>query len=305
MEELSPAQGMELARLAAEEGLDHKITSISPAVKQGNANTAYKVCASKGKYILRMQFNSSDVYPYKREKTASDLARKAGVPTPEIVALGLIENSHAYQLQIEVDGVRGTEYKGDIAKLWKQVGSAAKVINSIPVYGYLYDFDKDVESTWSVKRYIEVLGSDKPTNPLISKKVFTSETLLKTKESIEAMATWDFEPMLSHSDLSPGNFIIDDNNKVHIIDWGTVLGHIAPHQEVAQVMCYEQDSKNIDAFCEGYGLKSNFLKENAEMLNALQLARLSVTSAWICLRKPDMEEQIPWYRRKIESLLLF
>ncbi len=274
-----------------QESLSQTVGQIVPITNKGITNCAYVVeTTDNDKYIVRLN-TTSHLDEFKKELWASERARTAGVMTPSIIRVGIIEET-AYSIQEHIQGTHGPDYSS-ASKIWHDIGASARLIHSIPTAGFGDRLDEQGNflSSWNdyLKYNIESLKED---DFLTQDDILTKEQSAKIKKLFEGLQNTAFTFGLTHGDLSLKNSLVDDQNNTWIIDWGSAHSHIVPHYDLLEILqsSINADSAEFQIFLRGYGYGTNNFNAIAKEVYTLMILRAIDKVRWAKDRKLDLLE---------------
>ena len=243
----------------------------------GRTNFVFAVNHVEGQFVVRISPNADRIKAFQKELRTSQKAREAGVPTPEVLAVGADPDSEPYMITRRVTGIEASQNPKRL-NIVHQMGEYAAVINSIATNGFGDDFDwaesETKNGTWDsylqnefeLEKRIEILL----TNGIIS------ETQLRELEHIITNAKTK-QPSLNHSDLRLKNVIVDEGGDIAaIIDWEDCQSTIAPEWEIS-IALHDLTIDEKQAFIDGYGLTVQQVEEMAPLLKAFNILNYSST----------------------------
>ncbi len=192
--------------------------------------------------------------------------------------------------------------------IWEQVGQYSNYFHGIKVVGYIFDVfnDNPPSDTIWCKSYFDKFGG--PALPkLVSTNYMTNRELDFALQALEPLKQLKFEPTLAHGNLTSKNIVVDGSGKAHIIDWGSCQGHLATALDIAELMVFKTPHAHIQAYLRGHQLPSDYLEQNVELLDRLQLARFFITANWLCEidspRKGDLANYLSGTRTIMKRLI--
>ena len=184
---------------------------------------------------------------YERERNCLIQAKAAGLPVPEVYAVGWLDDC-AYSLQTFVPGVNGLESPADPLLLWKELGRLGRLIHSIPV--------EDAEGKWH--RYLDSAMASLTNNDVkISLGMYALHQQTDLRRVFQKLRRHPFRYGLNHCDLHPKNTIVCPDGKVYLLDWGAASRdiNVVPHAELASLLfTMDVHAAPFRAFVSGYGL---------------------------------------------------
>ena len=245
----------------------------------GLTNYVFAVNHVEGQFVVRMSPDPERIKTFQKELWASRKAREAGVPTPEVLAVGNDAVSEPYTITRRVTGTEATHHPSRL-RIVHEMGEYAAIINSIRTTGFGDNFDwTNAESnypTWD--SYLENEFTLDARLQLFSTYNFLTESQLQQLVNIitSAKAT-QHKTSLNHSDLRLKNVIVDEGGDIAaIIDWDDCLSTIAPEWELS-IALHDLAIDEKHAFIEGYGLSASQVEEMAPLIKAFNILNYSQT----------------------------
>lgn len=239
----------------------------------GRTNYVFAVNHVEGQFVVRISPDLERITAFQKERWASQKAREAGVPTPEVIEVSNDAISEPYMITRRVTGSEATQHPKR-SSIVHEMGEYAAIINSIHTSGYGSDFDWTskgkknktwadyVEDEFELEKRLQFLGKH---------KLLGSETLKALSHIIEGARTRRHQTSLNHSDLRLKNVIVDDGGDiVAIVDWEDCLSTIAPEWEVS-IALHDLTIDEKQAFIQGYGLSNEEIEEMAPLIKAFNV----------------------------------
>ena len=264
----------ECARVIASAFLETPPISVTPIFGRGSVNAIFHAKAAGREIIVRLQRGDDAPTEYRKERWCGEKARAAGVPTPEVLEIGVAGDA-AYMIQEFVLGVNGTEIRSDSPAIPEALGKYARITHALPVSGFgnvLADADTgrfvgSGGSTWNdwVGNNITALRADDSLRTLGVHSEAESESI---KTIFTALRDRDFHFGLCHGDLSARNVLVRPDGAIILLDWGCAEVHITPHYDLRELLRENApDSGFVTAFRRGYALSdAAFATIRQEML---------------------------------------
>ena len=106
----------------------------------GLTNYVFAVNHVEGQFVIRISPDTERIKAFQKELWASQKAREAGVPTPEVLAVGNDAVSEPYMITRRVTGTEATHLPNRL-RIVHEMGEYAAIINSIPTTGFGSNFD--------------------------------------------------------------------------------------------------------------------------------------------------------------------
>jgi hygromycin-B 4-O-kinase len=281
MDEKNDQPGMirHYRRLAKQIVLRHFGAPASRIVykRSGRTNYVFAVNHVEGQFVVRISPDADRIKAFQKELWASQKVREAGVPSPEVIAVGNDLVSEPYMITRRVTGTEATHYPNR-QRIIHSMGRYAASINSISTHGFGTNFDwTDKEQAYDDwQTYL-----DEEFELPQRLELFARHQILPERELNELARTLSEpqssvpKPSLNHSDLRLKNIIVDEGGDIAaIIDWEDCLSTIAPEWELSIALHdLSIDEKHI--FIQGYGLNSRQIEEMSPLLKAFNLLNYS------------------------------
>ena len=106
----------------------------------GRTNFVFAVNHVEGQFMVRISPNADNIDAFRKELWASQKAREAGVPSPEVLAVGDDGVSEPYMITRRVTGTEATHHP-QRTSIIHEIGRYAATINSIVTTGFGCNFD--------------------------------------------------------------------------------------------------------------------------------------------------------------------
>jgi aminoglycoside phosphotransferase (APT) family kinase protein len=240
----------------------------------GLSNFVFAVKNSEGDFIVRISPEQWRIKSFFKEQWAQNAAHEAGVPTAEILEVGMETISQPYMIIRFVEGVEATRHPKRMEILC-ELGKYAALINSIKTKGFGKTFDwssnqLSLNETW--KDYLQKELKFEERLQFLEKQKMISEPQRKQLEKIftEALKLKP-KPALNHSDLRLKNVIVNEDGKIKaVIDWENCLSTIAPQWELS-IALHDLWIDEKQVFLEGYGLTPKKITESAPLMKAFNI----------------------------------
>lgn len=243
----------------------------------GRTNFVFAVNHVEGQFVVRISPNEDNIEMFHKERWVSQKAREAGVPSPEVLAVGQDGTSEPYTITRRVTGTEATHHP-ERRRIIHEMGRYAATINSISTTGFGGNFDWTDDgpkhSTWNsyVKEEFEI---DKRLELFAQQEILPEAELREISRIVENAKPRDGQASLNHSDLRLKNVIVDEGGDIAaIIDWDDCLSTIAPQWELS-IALHDLSIDEKHAFIEGYGLSSRQVKEMAPLIKAFNILNYS------------------------------
>ena len=255
----------------------------------GRTNYVFAVNHLEGQFVVRISPDAEKIRNFQKELWTSQKVREAGVPSPEVIAVGNDLGPEPYMITRRVTGTEASHHpKRD--RIIHDLGGHAAMINSIRTSGFGTDFDWTTDATnatwdgylekeFELEKRFELFASN---NILPDAEIDQLRTIIK---SVEAK---HLTPALNHSDLRLKNVIVDESGDIAaIIDWEECISTIAPQWELS-IALHDLSIDEKHAFIDGYGLNSEEIHEMAPLFKAFNLLNYSAVVE-IAVEKDDQK----------------
>lgn len=247
-----------------------KVLSFREIKGFGTVNTIFDIRAQEGNYILRLNRDDKRL-EYKKEKWCIDKIGGLGIPTAEVLSIGMI-NEYCFMIQRKIPGINGAKCESkERINIWLRLGEYAATYQQIKRIEE-EEFERTAfHKDWKARLEYNLKELNKE-DILIREGILSKREQKKAREALDSLRNKEFEMGLVHGDLSPRNVILN-NGKIHLLDWGTAEVNIVPHNEIGIVlMSKEASNEAFTAFLSGLGIaKQEYLKieEEINLLNFL------------------------------------
>jgi aminoglycoside phosphotransferase (APT) family kinase protein len=240
----------------------------------GLSNFVFEAKNKDGEFIVRISPDKARLNAFIKEHWCERAARKAGIPTAEILETGASVIPFPYAISRSVGGSEAADHP-ERAKIVGELGRYAKVINSIRTRGFGETFDwsnNELSRNRTLKEYLEgEYRYDSRIETLQRSKLCPAETLKYLKGVLREMLKIKTRPALNHGDLRLKNAIVDEAGKiVAILDWEKATSNIAPHWELS-VALHDLGVDAREKFIAGYGITPKRLGQIAPYVKAFNL----------------------------------
>lgn len=243
----------------------------------GRTNYVFAVNHIEGQFIVRISPDAEKINNFKKELWISRKAREAGVPGPEVLAVGDDLGSEPYMIARRVTGSEATHHPKRNSII-HDLGRYAAMINSIRTTGFGTDFDwttKETNATWDAYLAKE-FELEKRLELFLSNRILPESQINRLREIVNGVETKHLKPSLNHSDLRLKNVIVDEGGDIAaIVDWEECLSTIAPQWELS-IALHDLSVDEKHALIEGYGLSSRQIHEMAPLIKAFNLLNYAV-----------------------------
>ena len=254
----------------------------------GRTNYVFAVNHVEGQFVVRISPEPEKINAFRKELWASQKVREAGVPSPEVIAVG---NEVAYEPYMITRRVTGTEasHHPKRASIIHSMGRYAAMINSIETHGFGSNFDWTSDEkridTW--QGYLaEEFQLEKRLQLFSEVRILPDDELKQLASIVESVPENGINQSLNHSDLRLKNVIVDEGGDIAaIVDWEECLSTISPQWELS-IALHDLSIDEKQIFLDGYGLSDHQTKEMAPLIKGFNLLNYS-TAIEIAVNKND------------------
>jgi len=235
--------------------------SVMEIAGYGTVNSVFMVACQSVNYAIRLNEEEGKRLEFIKEEWCINEARKAGVPSPIVIANGVVEGT-VYMIQEQLEGVNGsTCSKKDKELIWEYMGRYASKYHHIKDITIPALKEAEFHDDWSSKLEYNIsqLNAD---DSLLLSNALSPEAHTDIRRILISLREKDFDFGLIHGDLSPRNTIVNASS-IYLIDWGTASVNVVPHNEIGILLMEgEAGQKEFMAFLKGIGISE---KEYGEM----------------------------------------
>lgn len=249
----------------------------------GRTNYVFVVNHVEGQFVVRISPEPEKVNAFRKELWASQKVREAGVPSPEVIAVGIA--AEPYMITRRVTGSEASHHpRRD--RIIHSMGRYAAMINSIQTHGFGSNFDWTTEET-GIDSWQSYLADEFELEKRL--QLFSDHRILpdaEIQQLSQIIKKTQANPSLNHSDLRLKNVIVDEGGDIAaIIDWEECLSTIAPQWELS-IALHDLSIDEKQIFLEGYGLGSDSIEAMAPLIKTFNLLNYSPTIE-LALEKND------------------
>ncbi|MCR2822317.1 aminoglycoside phosphotransferase family protein [Lederbergia panacisoli] len=302
------------AEQITEDFLQERVKKSFQIIGKGSVNQVCVVETDNSKVVVRMN-NSTSYSTFVKESWCIEQARAVGIPSPKVLSIGIVDET-AYMIQTFVDGENGLDSNKPKPDIWRQLGTYAKLIHTIPVKGFgenlinpihgVFQSPPHAGSDGSWLGYVNYnINSLTENDRLIELGVINQTESNRVRKLFEGLKKEKFHFALNHGDVSLKNTIIDNEGQVVLLDWGSAEVTVAPYGDIIEMMKCQilGEAPNIEefkAYLDGYGLKEKDLSS----MSALLLLRAFDKLRWAIDKSPDLIESFAAFAKQVVDMAL-
>jgi aminoglycoside phosphotransferase (APT) family kinase protein len=267
--------------------LNCPVWRVTPYVGMGSVNLILFVESQDRKIVVRLSRPEDDSEKmrreYEKERWCISYAATAGVPGPEVLAVGEFER-RAFMLQQRVPGVNGKQSNLSPEALMRIVGRYLRLVHNLPANGFGDSVEAfeggDPQEGW--RRFVDYnLGELTDSDPLMALGVYTGQQQNAVRDAFTWLRSLPRRVGLNHGDPARRNTIVGPDGRVTLLDWGCAEMHLAPHYDInALLTWYRLDNLNLHAFLDGYGISNAEWKALLPELRAFALLKAFDLTRW-------------------------
>ena len=241
--------------------------------RTGLTNFVFAVNHVEGQFVIRISPDAEKLSSFKKELWATQKVREAGVPTPEVLAVGNELSNEPYMIARRVTGVEATHHprRRDIVY---EMGRHAASINSIRTnnFGNVFDWVDQPTKPLSWSEYLkDEWQAEWRLSVLAKHKILSNNSIRRLREIIDEAKALKTRPSLNHGDLRTKNVIVDEDGHITaIIDWDDCLSTISPTWELS-IALHDLSIDEKQSFIEGYGCTNDQLAEMTHLMRAFNI----------------------------------
>ena len=281
---------------------EQSIFTIKP-LGEGSNNVNYLVDINdKSKIVIKLskpEFEHRAFSEYQKENWCLTKAHELNIPSPKVLKLGQ-HDSRAFLIESYIEGSPVAKLDDSSSfsdeekiKIWKKLGEYTKKINSVSVSGWGENLvgDGAFDGSWNqhVQYNIDSLNDN---DALLSMEVLDKQLSQKIKQLFQSLQEKKFTFGLCHSDIALRNAIMNSDEEVYLLDWGTARAEIIPHYDFNEILRASKPSEEIlNAFLDGYGISQGQFKQMEPDLKILNLLNEIDTLRWAIDKNPKVIEE--------------
>lgn len=244
--------------------------------RTGLTNYVFAVNHVEGQFVIRVSPDAEKIDSFKKELWATQKVREAGVPTQEVLAVGVEDTSEPYMIARRVTGVEATHHPRRLS-IVHEMGRYAAIINSIRTnnFGNVFDWAGIPAKSLGWAEYLEEeWGAEHRLNVLATHQILPENSIAKLRKIIDELKTVKAKPSLIHGDLRMKNVIVEEDGQITaIVDWDDCLSTIAPAWELSTAL-HDLTIDEKQSLIEGYGCTEQ-MAEMAVIMRAFNIMNYS------------------------------
>lgn len=271
---------LEVVRAVVERHTGETPDRVSPQ-GGGLSSHAFDVGTPNARLVVRIGQDEGKLAGFERERRCAERARSVGVPTQDVVGLGL-EGPWAYTISHHLNGEPATDHPRRMEVI-EGLGRLAALVHTIPTVGYgrhftwVDDAHPAVAGTatsarlpasgWAGFLY-EELDADARLSLLLERGLLLDRHAVVLRTTLEDVSCWDAAPVLNHGDLRLKNVVVNEAGEIlGLIDWEVAVSSIGSAWDISLAL-HDLGIDAKQAFLAGYGLSE------AEVRHAVPAWRL-------------------------------
>ena len=240
----------------------------------GLSNFVFEAKHAEGDFIVRISPDKARLNAFIKDHWCERAARKAGVPTAEILETGASIIPFPYVIARSVTGIEGVNHPERV-RITHELGRMAAKINSIKTRGFGETFDwsnNELSRNADLKEYLEgEYGYEARIEALDRSGLVPSPTLKALGRIMRELSKKKARPVLNRGDMRLKNVLADEAGTiVAVIDWEDATSNIAPQWELSFAL-HELGIDGEQQFVEGYGIAPKKLTDIGPYIRAFNL----------------------------------
>lgn len=245
--------------------------------RSGKTNFVFVVNHIEGQFVVRISPDRARLETFRKELWATKKVREAGVPSPEVLAVGNDIESEPYMITRRVTGTEGTHHP-QRERILHEMGHYARIINSIPTKNFGANFEwtnnGDKNHTWA--GYLDnELEFERRLRLFTTHHILPQREVKKLHRIIDETRKMRIKPHLNHGDLRLKNVIVDDDGEIAaIVDWEECLSTIAPQWDLS-ISLHDLSIDEKHLFLDGYELSTEEVVEMSPLIKAFNIINYS------------------------------
>ena len=239
----------------------------------GRTNYVFAINHVEGQFVVRISPDPEKINAFRKELWASQKVREAGVPSPEVIAVGNDIAAEPYMITRRVTGSEASHHPKR-ARIIHSMGRYAATINSIQTHGFGSNFDWTTDET-RIDSWQDYLTNEfeleKRLRLFSDNRILPDAEIQQLSQIITGVEVNGLNPSLNHSDLRLKNVIVDEGGDIAaMIDWEECLSTISPQWELS-IALHDLSIDEKQIFLEGYGLSSDQIEAMAPLIKTFNL----------------------------------
>ncbi len=229
----------------------------------GQTNLVYHARHSRGEFVVRLAQAPERINAFIKEQWCVERARRAGVPTAEILEVGTLPNGTPFMIAQCIDGDVGASRADDLP-ITEQMGRLLARIHSIRTRGFgeTFDWSRNRLSrarTW--KEYVESeLKANERVETLSKHRMLDRKQLSRLRQGVETIACWHGRAVLNHGDMRRKNVIVDERGTIKaVLDWERCLSSAGPAWDLS-IALHDLTIDAKEAMLRGYGASDSAIR---------------------------------------------
>jgi aminoglycoside phosphotransferase (APT) family kinase protein len=255
----------------------------------GVVNAVFRVRGAGFDWVVRFPVDSSRPNEFPLEEWALAAARRAGIPVPEAVGSGLLDDVPFLVLRYCEPAAAGPDDP------WTWLGRYARWVPDVPLAGApdagFSRFGRDLPTAWRahLAYNLEALDAD---DPLLHDGGYTAGQQPLLRVLLTELGSARFEHGLAHGDLAPRNLVSRGGTEAPVLlDWGTATVGPAPWTDLQRVYQWAVHDRSVPRtalvdFAAAAGVPPT--GETERMLVRLTVLRYLDLARWARDRRPDL-----------------
>ena len=245
--------------------------------RSGRTNFVFAINHVEGQFVVRISPEPARFEAFRKELWVTKKVREAGVPSPEVLAVGNDVGSEPYMISRRVTGAEATHHP-QRDRIIHEMGNYARLLHSIPTKNFGSNFDwtsnGEKQRTWT--DYLEnELEVEKRLRLFTDHKILSQGDAKKVRRIIDDTRALRIKPHLNHGDLRLKNVIVDEDGEIAaIVDWEECLSTIAPQWDLS-ISLHDLSIDEKHMFIDGYELNNEEVERMSPLIKAFNVINYS------------------------------
>jgi hypothetical protein len=270
----------------------------------GMNNSVTVAHTPSGRFVVRTNVESH-LFRYQREAWCFTQLESTPILTPQVLGCGIVD-AHSYSVAPFIEGSKPIGDEIEQLRVWKTLGRYAAFLNAVRPPEVGSNESAYFPADWK-QQVVSDVGLMFKDNFWLNRGLLSADQQERVRDYLVGASGVPVNHGVCMFDLTIANAVICDSDYDRIFLLDLEAANIAP-VPFYQLACIAADrgpeSKETEAFFEGYGIDSREAGRISEELNLFTLYRLMRATAWARDRYPALlEENIQRTRAVLESTL--
>lgn len=224
----------------------------------GVTNRVFEAHLSQGQIIVRLGSDANKVAIFEAERHAIARAGEAGIPVPQVFAVGEI-GGWGYMISQHISGGPAMHHPSRL-QILEDLGRLATRIHAIRMEDFGGTICGTAGATGSPSWrtwFIDEFKAEARLGSLAGNGMLSLRQQEILEATLRSVAAWDGPPVLNHGDLRLKNVIVDTAGSIQgLIDWECSIASIGSDWDLS-IALHDLSIDAKEVFLKGYGLTPN------------------------------------------------